>query len=73
MIGLGMGGVWGLSDGIRSREMMGTSTRLRATAILNGLTRRGPFLANTSAVIGGLIRISYWYKIYIHVKYMYSM
>ena len=58
MVGLGMGGVWGLSDGIRSREMVGASTRLRATTILNGLTRRGPFLANTSAVIGGLIKCS---------------
>ena len=53
MIGLGMGGVWGVLDGITSREMVG-STRLRATTILNGLTRRGPFLANTSAVVGEL-------------------
>ena len=51
MIGLGCGGTWGLWDGIRNREVVG-STRLRATSILNGLTRRGPFLANTCAVIG---------------------
>ena len=51
MIGLGVGGVWGLADGIRNREVVGSS-RLRATTIINGITRRGPFLANTSAVLG---------------------
>ena len=56
MVGLGMGGVWGLVDGLRSREVVG-SRRLRATTILNGLTRRGPFLANTTAVVGQLHRI----------------
>ena len=53
MIGLGGGGVWGLADGIRNREVVG-SARLRATTILNGITRRGPFLANTTAVLGKL-------------------
>ena len=51
MVGLGVGGVWGLADGIRNREVVGSS-RLRATTIINGITRRGPFLANTSAVLG---------------------
>ena len=56
MIGLGGGGVWGLADGIRNREVVG-SARLRATTILNGITRRGPFLANTTAVLGKLCTV----------------
>ena len=52
MTGLAMGGVWGLWDGINSRELAAGSSRLRATAIINGLTRRGPFLGNTTAVLG---------------------
>ena len=45
-----VGGVWGLGEGIQRGA--GLSTRLRATAIVNGMTRRGPFLANNLAVLG---------------------
>ena len=48
--GMTVGGVWGVGEGIQRGT--GLSTRLRATAIVNGLTRRGPFLANNFAVLG---------------------
>jgi hypothetical protein len=50
MIGLGVGGVWGLHEGIRNPESI--TRRMRANSVLNGLTRRGPFMANTLAVLG---------------------
>lgn len=49
MTGLASGTVWGLYDGLRHPE--GRTTRLRTNSLLNGLTRRGPFLANTLAVL----------------------
>ena len=45
-----MGGLWGLSDGLRRPE--GKNIRLRLNSILNGLTRRGPFMGNTLATLG---------------------
>lgn len=45
-----VGGTWGLWEGLRRPE--GTSTRVRVTSVINGCTRRGPFLANTGAVLG---------------------
>ena len=45
-----VGGTWGLWEGLRHPE--GTSTRVRVTSVINGCTRRGPFLANTGAVLG---------------------
>ena len=53
MTGLASGTVWGLYDGLRHPE--GRTTRLRTNSLLNGLTRRGPFLANTLAVLGTLM------------------
>lgn len=55
MVGLGVGGVWGLFEGFRNLE--GTTYRMRANSILNGLTRRGPFMANTLAVVSKLKQI----------------
>ena len=48
--GLMVGAVWGVGEGVQ-REV-GVSTRLRLTTIVNGVTRRGPFLANNLAVLG---------------------
>lgn len=45
-----MGGVWGLWEGVKTPE--GRTVRLRMNSILNGCTRRGPFLGNTLAVLG---------------------
>ncbi|CAI8053504.1 Mitochondrial import inner membrane translocase subunit tim23, partial [Geodia barretti] len=47
--GLTIGGVWGVGEGIQRGA--GLSPRLRTTAIFNGLTRRGPFMANNLAVL----------------------
>ena len=45
-----MGGVWGVSEGLRRPE--GKTLRLRMNSVLNGCTRRGPFLGNTLSVLG---------------------
>ena len=50
LTGVAVGGVWGVYDGLWSAE--GTSARLRGNSILNGLTRRGPYMGNTFAVLG---------------------
>ncbi len=50
--GLAVGGVWGVSDGVRRME--GRTTRLRLNAVINAVTRRGPFLANTLGTLGRL-------------------
>lgn len=55
MIGLATGGGWGLYEGLRNPE--GTTPRMRANSVLNGLTRRGPFMANTFAVISMYLTI----------------
>jgi import inner membrane translocase subunit TIM23 len=49
LTGLVGGGTWGLWEGLRRPE--GRTTRLRLNSILNACTRRGPFLANTCAVL----------------------
>ncbi len=49
MVGLGCGGVWGFHEGVRNP--LGKTYRMRANSLLNGLTRRGPFMANTLAVL----------------------
>ncbi len=54
LTGVAVGGVWGIYDGLRSAE--GTSLRLRGNSLLNGLTRRGPYMGNTFAVLGESIR-----------------
>ena len=48
--GLMVGGSWGLWEGVTNIE--GKTFRMRATSVLNGLTRRGPFMAGTLGVIG---------------------
>lgn len=44
------GGTWGLWEGLRRPE--GSTAKLRLNSVLNGCTRRGPFLGNTGAVLG---------------------
>ena len=50
--GMTIGGVWGVGEGIQRGA--GLSSRLRTTGIVNGVTRRGPFMANNLAVLGEL-------------------
>lgn len=49
MAGLTIGGVWGLLEGVRNPD--GLTTKLRLNSVLNGCTRRGPFLANSLGVV----------------------
>ena len=51
----------------------GLSPRLRATAIVNGMTRRGPFLSNNFAVLGNTIRYKHEVKFLLTVKSMYHV
>lgn len=44
------GGSWGFYEGLSKPE--GRTTRLRMNSILNGVTRRGPFVGNTAASLG---------------------
>ena len=44
------GGSWGLYEGLKHPE--GNTLRLRINAVLNGVTKRGPALGNSLAVIG---------------------
>lgn len=46
---LGLGGAWGLREGLL--KSVGQPPKLRLNAVLNGMTRRGPFLGNSAGVI----------------------
>lgn len=46
---LTLGGAWGLQEGIR--RSAGQPPKLRLNSVLNAVTRRGPFLGNSAAVI----------------------
>ena len=48
--GMTSGGVWGFVEGLRHPD--GTTARLRINSVLNGVTRRGPFLGNSLGVLG---------------------
>ena len=48
--GQGVGGVWGAVEGMRHRDA--TTHILRINTVLNAVTKRGPFLGNSLAVIG---------------------
>ena len=61
-----MGGVWGIGEGIQ--RGVGLSPRLKATAIVNGMTRRGPFLSNNFAVLGNMYGSVCMFVIYICKK-----
>ena len=47
---LTVGGAWGLIEGLR-RSPPGAPPKLRLNSVLNGVTRRGPFLGNSAGVI----------------------
>jgi hypothetical protein len=63
MSGLALGGLWGLSDGLRNPVGL-ASPRLRLNCVLNACTARGPFVANNAAcaallynaIHGGVLR-----------------
>ncbi|RFU34947.1 hypothetical protein B7463_g1380, partial [Scytalidium lignicola] len=46
---LSVGGAWGLQEGLRRSQ--GQPPKLRLNSVLNSVTRRGPFLGNSAAVI----------------------
>ncbi|KAI0013682.1 Tim17/Tim22/Tim23/Pmp24 family-domain-containing protein [Xylariaceae sp. FL0662B] len=46
---LGIGGLWGLQEGLR--RSVGQPPKLRLNSVLNAVTRRGPFLGNSAGVI----------------------
>ena len=47
--GLAIGGAWGLQEGLR--HSANQPPRLRLNAVLNAVTRRGPFLGNSAGVV----------------------
>ncbi|RSL88342.1 hypothetical protein CDV31_016068 [Fusarium ambrosium] len=49
LAGLGIGGAWGLQEGLRRSP--GQPPKLRLNAVLNSVTRRGPFLGNSLGVV----------------------
>jgi import inner membrane translocase subunit TIM23 len=46
---LSLGGAWGLQEGLRRSD--GQPPKLRLNAVLNAVTRRGPFLGNSAGVV----------------------
>ncbi|KOS19752.1 Mitochondrial import inner membrane translocase subunit tim23 [Escovopsis weberi] len=46
---LTVGGAWGFQEGLRRSR--GQPAKLRLNAVLNGMTRRGPFLGNSAGVV----------------------
>lgn len=53
-IGLAVGGTYGFAEGMRTTPA-NAPARIRINAILNAITRRGPYLGNTA----GILAISY--------------
>ncbi|KAG9124618.1 Mitochondrial import inner membrane translocase subunit tim23 [Ceratobasidium sp. 392] len=49
--GLALGGLYGVREGY-ARPLSVSSTRLRVNSILNSVTRRGSYFANSAGVIG---------------------
>ena len=47
---LTIGGTWGLAEGLR-RSPTNAPPRLKLNAVLNSITRRGPFLGNSAGMI----------------------
>ncbi|KAJ1856444.1 Mitochondrial import inner membrane translocase subunit tim23 [Coemansia sp. RSA 1822] len=48
IMGLTTGGAWGLMEGMRTQH---GSMKLRVNSVLNAMTRRGPFLANSLGIL----------------------
>ncbi|QDS72866.1 hypothetical protein FKW77_007372 [Venturia effusa] len=47
---LAVGGAWGMVEGLR-RTAPGAPPKIRLNAVLNAVTRRGPFLGNSAGVV----------------------
>jgi import inner membrane translocase subunit TIM23 len=56
LVGLGLGGSWGLLDGLKNPLGRG-SRRLRVNCILNACTARGPFVANNLGMLALLYNL----------------
>ncbi|ODV90573.1 hypothetical protein CANCADRAFT_57054 [Tortispora caseinolytica NRRL Y-17796] len=50
LLGLGIGGAYGLSEGLRTAPA-DASSRLRLNYVLNSVTKRGPYLGNSAGVL----------------------
>lgn len=53
LVALATGGVWGLTEGLR-KSPPHARPRLKLNAVLNAMTRRGPFLGNSAGVLAML-------------------
>ena len=52
LTGLTIGGSWGLFEGLKSvLQMQEASRKVNFTALLNSITRRGPFLGNNLGIL----------------------
>ena len=51
-VGLAVGGVWGLKEGVTRPLGTRSNFRLRLNSVLNGCTRRGTLLGNSLGVLG---------------------
>eukprot|EP00052_Salpingoeca_macrocollata_P004692 m.42973 g.42973 ORF g.42973 m.42973 type:complete len:222 (-) comp14388_c0_seq1:166-831(-) len=49
LCGQAIGGTWGLYEGLRHAD--GVTARLRINTVLNGITKRGPFVGNAFGVL----------------------
>ncbi|RKP25698.1 Tim17/Tim22/Tim23/Pmp24 family-domain-containing protein, partial [Syncephalis pseudoplumigaleata] len=49
--GLTIGGAWGLVEGLRSTRHLPPSFKVRLNGVLNGCTRRGPYLGNSVGIL----------------------
>jgi len=49
MTGITIGGMWGFIEGVKNPD--GYTRKLRLNSVLNGCTRRGPFLANSLGIV----------------------
>lgn len=49
LLGLSIGGAWGLQEGLR--KSADQPPKLRLNSVLNSVTRRGPFLGNSAGVV----------------------
>ncbi|KAK9479204.1 Tim17/Tim22/Tim23/Pmp24 family-domain-containing protein [Lipomyces japonicus] len=59
MSGLAFGGVYGFAEGLRSTTA-DAPAKLRLNAVLNAITRRGPYLGNTAGVLAVSYNIFNW-------------
>ncbi|KAL7269128.1 Mitochondrial import inner membrane translocase subunit tim23 [Rhizina undulata] len=53
LVALSLGGAWGLAEGLK-KSPPNAPPRLKLNAVLNSVTRRGPFLGNSAAVVAML-------------------